>query len=110
LLEIPGYCAEHQRLNRKQYDDRRGSAASRGYGSRWQRARAVFLSQHPLCEECAREGALTPATVVDHIQPHRGNQEMFWGVTNWQSLCKRHHDIKTVKEDGGFGNQRKDGV
>ncbi len=44
-----------------------------------------------------------PATVVDHIRPHKGNQELFWDVTNWGALCKRCHDIKTVKEDGGFG-------
>jgi 5-methylcytosine-specific restriction protein A len=44
-----------------------------------------------------------PATVVDHIKPHRGNQESFWDSDNWRAMCKRCHDIKTVKEDGGFG-------
>jgi 5-methylcytosine-specific restriction protein A len=110
LLEIPGYCAEHQRLNRKQYDDRRGSAASRGYGARWQKARAVFLSHNPLCAECERQGVLMPATVVDHIKPHRGDQEQFWDASNWGPLCKRCHDIKTVKEDGGFGRSPPSGT
>ncbi|QKE40296.1 MAG: HNH endonuclease [Ferrovum myxofaciens] len=103
LVVKPGYCEQHLRQVRKQWDDRRGNASARGYGSRWQRARAVFLSYHPLCAECNRQGRVTPASVVDHIQPHRGNQESFWDTNNWQSLCKPCHDIKTVKEDGGFG-------
>ena len=104
LLEIPGYCAEHQRKARKQCDDRRGSATSRGYGARWRRARAVFLAAHPLCALCQRDGCVMPATVVDHVIPHQGNQALFWDESNWQALCKRCHDAKTAREDGGFGN------
>ncbi|WP_297505916.1 HNH endonuclease [Ferrovum sp.] len=103
LVSNPGYCEQHLRHVRKQWDDRRGNASARGYGSRWQRARAVFLSYHPLCAECNRQDRVTPASVVDHIKPHRGNQESFWDTKNWQSLCKPCHDRKTVKEDGGFG-------
>jgi 5-methylcytosine-specific restriction protein A len=62
---------------------------------------------HPLCEECKRNGRLTPATVVDHITPHKGNRELFWDESNWQALCKSCHDRKTAKEDGGFGNGRR---
>lgn len=40
-----------------------------------------------------------PATVVDHIIPHRGDPELFWAVWNWQPLTKRAHDRKTAKED-----------
>lgn len=41
-----------------------------------------------------------PATVVDHIIPHRGDlsSAAFWDETNWQPLCKRHHDRKTARE------------
>jgi 5-methylcytosine-specific restriction protein A len=58
---------------------------------------------NPLCVTCQGEGRVEAATVVDHIIPHRGDQKLFWGRSNWQSLCKRHHDIKTASEDGGFG-------
>jgi 5-methylcytosine-specific restriction protein A len=54
-----------------------------------------------------KDGKVTPATVVDHIIPHKGNHELFWDAKNHQPLCKRHHDIKTCKEDGGFGNPNK---
>jgi len=99
-----GYCDKHKKQTRSQYDDRRGTAAQRGYGSRWQKARKVYLAKHPLCRHCEQEGKVVPATVVDHIKPHKGNKRLFWDSSNWQSLCKRHHDIKTANEDGGFGN------
>lgn len=83
--------------------DRRGSAASRGYGHAWRKARLEFLALEPLCRHCATEGLATPAEVVDHIEPHEGDEIRFWDRANWQPLCKRHHDIKTAAEDGGFG-------
>jgi len=76
-------------------DRLRGGADARGYDARWRKARAAFLQKHPLCRQCLREGRLTPATVVDHILPHRGNQELFWDEKNWQALCRTCHDRKT---------------
>ncbi len=42
-----------------------------------------------------KENKLTPATVVDHIIPHRGDQKLFWDENNWQGLCEHHHNTKT---------------
>lgn len=100
------YCSKHKTEANRYKDRNRVSSAKRGYGVAWRRARLAFLADHPLCEECRREGRLTPATVVDHITPHKGNRELFWDEKNWQALCKRCHDRKTAKEDGGFGNKR----
>ena len=71
------------------------TSAERGYGHKWRQARAGYLRKHPLCVDCEREGMVTAASVVDHIEPHRGDQKLFWDTGNWQPLCKRHHDIKT---------------
>lgn len=71
--------------------DRRGST-ERGYGYRWQKARAGYLSAHPLCRFCHEKGRVTPATVVDHIRPHRGDMSIFWDSSNWQALCAPCHD------------------
>ena len=89
--------------------DRRPSASKRGYGAAWQKARKAYLACHPLCRHCLNEKPqrFTPAKVVDHIKPHRGDMELFWDSDNWQALCKRCHNIKTAKEDGAFGNRRK---
>lgn len=39
-----------------------------------------------------------PATVVDHIIPHKGDYELMWSPWNWQPLTKRAHDRKTATE------------
>lgn len=102
-LTTERFCEEHMREYRQRQDRERGTAHERGYDAKWRRARAAFLREHPLCRECEREGRITPATVVDHIRPHRGDQELFWSADNWQALCKPCHDRKTAREDGGFG-------
>ena len=80
-----------------------GSAA-RGYGYRWQKARERFLSEHPLCCYCAREGRAIAATIVHHIIPHEGNDSLMWDESNWQPLCKPHHDsTKKAEEARGRG-------
>jgi len=76
---------------------RRKTAAQRGYGGRWQRYRLLFLSRHPLCAECERQGRVTEADVVDHIVPHRGDLELFWRPDNHQALCRPCHDAKTAR-------------
>ena len=35
--------------------------------------RAAYLARHPLCVPCEAAGRLEPATVVDHVVPHRGD-------------------------------------
>jgi len=106
-----GYCPEHltkmkQQLKqtKREHDRQRGSAASRGYDWRWQKASKLYLANHPLCAECQRQGRVKVAALVDHIEPHRGDYGLFWDYSNWQSLCKECHNIKTASEDGAFGN------
>ncbi len=73
----------------------RGGADARGYTAEWRRARKAYLQLHPLCAECLKEGRLTPATVIDHIMPHRGDRRLFWDEKNWQPLCAACHNKKT---------------
>lgn len=75
-------------------------AASRLYGTAaWHRIRLAQLAEEPLCRHCAAENRVTAATVVDHVQPHWNDKQVFYDRTNLQSLCKRCHDIKTAGED-----------
>ncbi len=42
---------------------------------------------------CRAEGRAVAARVVDHVIPHRGDQQLFWDVEgNWQGLCFPHHN------------------
>lgn len=97
------YCEPHAKQKMQREESRRGSSSERGYSAAWQRARAGYLRNHPLCAEHQKRGVLVPATVVDHIVPHKGDKDLFWDSSNWQPLCKRCHDIKTATRDGGFG-------
>src|SRR5215469_4488789 len=86
--------------------DRRAQSAvgrpspSRTYGKRWQKLRAAYLAQHPLCE-C---GCGYAATVVDHRKPHKGDQRLMYAWGNLEAMTKPCHDAKTAARDGGFGN------
>jgi 5-methylcytosine-specific restriction protein A len=87
----------------------RPTAAQRGYGWDWQKARPSFLAEHPLCEACTAAGEVTEATVVDHRTPHKGDQKLFWDQSNWCALCESCHNRKTATENGGFGRAPKEG-
>ena len=92
LCEKGVYCHEHSQFN---HDRMRGNAAERGYDGKWRSARDRYLQRNPLCVQCLKAGVITPATVVDHIIPHRGTKQLFWAENNWQPRCKDCHDRKT---------------
>ena len=57
------------------------------YGlGRWKKLRRAQLSHQPLCESCMKRNIFTPATVADHVEPHRGDETAFWDG-KLQSLC-----------------------
>ena len=99
-----GYCQACKATVSKQYERTRETATARGYSSRWRKVRDRYLQEHPLCIECEGEGRTEVATVVDHILPHKGDQALFWDPSNWQPLCRFHHNRKTASQDGGLGN------
>lgn len=78
--------AQADRDRKARHDQTRPSASERGYGTAWQKARAAFLKAHPRCAMCGQ-----PATVVDHVISHRGDQKLFWRQSNWQPLCTPCH-------------------
>ena len=50
-----------------------------------------------LCQECKRNGNVTPGNVADHIEPvTRGGS--FYDLDNIQTLCTKHHQIKSQSE------------
>lgn len=97
------YCEKHdaatKAMSQSMYNERRGTAASRGYDRRWRKIRLMQLRAEPLCVSCG--GA---ATEVDHITPlAAGGTHAF---SNLQSMCKSCHSAKTAGENGGFGRTR----
>ena len=72
-------------------------ATRRGYDRRWKAFRLSFLADNPTCVECAKQGLVVEATVVDHITPHKGDPEAFWNGP-FQALCATCHNRKSAKE------------
>ena len=80
----------------------RKTSHKRGYTKKWAQARLRWLAKHPFCVECLKKGKLNDGTPkrqnhVDHIIPHKGNMQLFWDTSNWQTLCQKHHNQKTAK-------------
>lgn len=59
--------------------------------ARWRQIAKRQLATEPLCRMCAQRGYVTEAAVCDHVTPHRGDADLFWGG-EMQSLCKACHD------------------
>lgn len=96
LADNGQYCAEHQKEMNKQYNKfERDPESNKRYGRAWKRIRDRYIEAHPLCEECKRNGILTPAEEVHHITPLSkggGNER-----SNLMSLCKSCHSRITVE-------------
>ena len=45
-----------------------------------------------LCQECARYGRRTPATVAHHIKPREDYPELAYSVANGRALCAACHN------------------
>lgn len=70
---------------------------STGY---WKKQRIIQLSKEPLCAACLLEGRVVQAVHIDHVFPHRQDQNKF-KINLFQSLCQPHHTLKTQEENQG---------
>ena len=84
---------------------RQTATQQKWYGSqRWRNRARHQLRLHPLCVMCLAQDQVVPATVADHIIPHKGNERLFW-EGELQSLCATHHSAsKQQAEKHGFYN------
>ena len=80
--------------HKRRYDQTRAGAAHRRLYKlkSWAAARRAQFARQPLCERCLERGIVTPATVVNHRRPHRGNVGLFLDPDNHESACAPCHD------------------
>ncbi|ACL57580.1 hypothetical protein [Methylobacterium nodulans] len=70
--------------------------------ARWRRLAKAQLREHPLCAMCSTDERPVAASICDHIQPHRGDEHLFWHGER-QSLCAPCHDrLKQRQERRGY--------
>jgi len=67
----------------------------------WKAIKRHRLATEPQCRECAAEGRTEPASHVDHIEPHQGEESLFMQYENTQSLCRHHHIAHRYQERCG---------
>lgn len=79
------------------------SRHERGYGTAHDKMRKHLIETVVLCEECTRNGRITPGTIADHIKPlaQGGTGER----SNYQLLCKPCSDAKGLKDKGQHAQQ-----
>jgi hypothetical protein len=68
----------HRRNQNREADKERGTARERGYTTAWDRFSKSHLANNPLCVYCLAQDRVEPASLVDHIEPHRGDPAKFW--------------------------------
>ena len=91
MAKRPDYRSEEAKAYRHWY-----------WTSRWRRLRAAQLTAHPLCARCLAQGTVTPATVANHVIPHKGDEVLFW-EGQLESSCKPHHDgVIQAEEARGY--------
>lgn len=98
---------------RAEAEQRRGTAAQRGYGTRHRRFRAGVLRRDPLCvcdDQDHEHGprCLVPSTVADHHPRSRRELERLGLDPNdpqyGRGLCKQCHDRHTSRAQPGGWN------
>ena len=57
----------------------------------WRRRRLHQLRKYPLCAACLQDNTIRAATVVHHLEDHKGDWRVFIS-SPVESLCKQCHD------------------
>ena len=97
-----GYCEKHTGLDKKQADERRGSAVERGYDGKWHKIRNQKLKADPFCERCTR-------TVIADLVHHKDHNPKNNEWENLESLCQEHHD-EEHKDERWWGREKSSGL
>lgn len=71
--------------------------------ARWSKLRMqIFVRDMFTCQICRRIEPNTSQLVCDHIEPHHGNEHLFWDDANLQCLCKTCHDSAKQKQERSY--------
>lgn len=97
---VLGSVGAAEKRRRFDAERRQAKASRRWYGSTaWRAISAQQLAEHPFCIMCyERDGAMVPAKVCDHVEPHREDYGKFWHGKR-QSLCAPCHSSIKQREE-----------
>lgn len=78
--------------------------------SRWKSLRELMVQKYPLCQDCLKEGRITPTQEIHHIKSPfakgltlEEKEKRAYDVDNLVALCrechiKRHHPEGTIQD------------
>ena len=93
------YCPTHQTEHSRAYEQTRPRPSERGYNELWAAVRKRALERdHYLCQECLKYGRKVAAQHVHHIKDTATHPDLFYVLSNLQSLCKPCHSQVTLIE------------
>ena len=104
-LVASGMCEQHSKREQQRYDKQRGTAAERGYNTRWAKYSRWFLSQpeNTFCK-LQLSGCTNISRCVDHIKPPSSKDDpLFWDTSNHQGACIHCNSVKGHKTQEGTG-------
>ena len=70
----------------------------RGYGSDWKELSERYRRHYPLCEDCLKNGKITPSTQVHHIVPINEDVNLRLTWQNLAALCVTCHNARHVSK------------
>lgn len=93
-----------QRNTQRNNTDRRELRQKAYNSTAWRKLRLSYMKQHPVCEECLKNGKVTAADSIHHKKsPFRGN-DVNWTLLldpdNLESICRECHARIHNEESG----------
>jgi 5-methylcytosine-specific restriction endonuclease McrA len=89
-------------MSRKNYQSGSGQYHHLYKHSAYRRRRRLYIKHNPLCVRCKEKGISVPATIVDHVVPHKGDLTLLLRG-ELQSLCDNCHSAgKQYEEHHGY--------
>ena len=68
--------------------------------ARWQALRLRVLARDLYtCQVCGRLEGRKGQMVANHIEPHKGDEALFWSEANLQACCKACHDGPVQRQE-----------
>lgn len=96
-----GYCDQHKHLEKDPAKGIANATPTKDHShlyntTTWRKLRLKILERDNYC--CIKCGRSEDRMAVDHIQPHNGNEELFYNESNLQTLCPQCHAKKCYDE------------
>lgn len=92
------------RIQKKKVEYKPKTKPTKAYNA-YRDLRKAYIMEHPLCEDCLKEGKITAVQEVHHIKPILSGKDeleqlaLATDPNNLISLCEYHHHLRHKKSN-----------